>query len=151
MEDLCVMLGFQSQRPERDLGNGPDVLWAIGELQYLIIECKSGATGSEIYRSAVAQLSHSMNWFDENYPSCDGRPILIHPVNQLAGDAVAPVGTRVITQQKLATFVEAVNRLMTALSNSGAWDDASLIAAQLTEHQLNGSQIAVAHSVPTRR
>lgn len=151
MEQLGMMLGFQSQRPERDLGNGPDVMWAVGELQYLIIECKSGATSGEIYRSAMAQLSHSMNWFGENYPSCDGRPILVHPVNQLAHDAVAPEGTRVLTRPKLATLVEAVNRMMTALANSGAWDDSDLIATQLTQHQLNGSQIAVAYSVPARR
>ena len=67
MEELGNVLGFGSQRPERDTGNGPDVLWALGELQYLVIECKSGSTAREISRKEIQQLGHSMTWFADKY------------------------------------------------------------------------------------
>ncbi|MFB6833389.1 hypothetical protein [Streptomyces hydrogenans] len=46
LKRLGYHLGFEAQRPERVTGNGPDVLWAIGELKYLVLEAKSGATKS---------------------------------------------------------------------------------------------------------
>ena len=41
MEQLAAHLGFVAARPERDEGNGPDVLWAIASQDYLIIECRA--------------------------------------------------------------------------------------------------------------
>jgi hypothetical protein len=151
METLGLMLGFRSQRPERDSGNGPDVMWAIGGLQYLIIECKSGVTRDEISRNAVEQLGHSMSWFGERYSGCEGRPLLVHPVNQLADNAVAPDGARIVTRDVLGRLKSAVNRLTTALASTGRWDDATAIAEQLTAHQLNGPQFFLAYSIPSKR
>jgi hypothetical protein len=80
MEELGQWLGFRSQRPERDSGNGPDVLWAVGGLHYLIIECKSGVTTDDISRKSVEQLAHSVAWFDETYDkTCTARPLIVHP------------------------------------------------------------------------
>jgi hypothetical protein len=67
MHDLGLHLGFSAQRPERDTGEGPDVLWSLGELAYLVIECKSRSTMDAIWRHDAEQLSHSMDWFDEKY------------------------------------------------------------------------------------
>jgi hypothetical protein len=52
LEHLGEHLGFTVQRPERDTGNGPDVLWALGGLRYLLIEAKSGVltTRDKIWR-----------------------------------------------------------------------------------------------------
>ena len=54
-------IGFESQRPETEIGNGPDVLWALGGLNFAVIECKSGVENSFISKHNAAQLSHSMN------------------------------------------------------------------------------------------
>ncbi|HCF7649009.1 hypothetical protein JET97_06735, partial [Pseudomonas aeruginosa] len=43
MAALGSFLGFGSQRPEDQIGRGPDNLWALGGLNYFVIECKSGA------------------------------------------------------------------------------------------------------------
>ena len=67
MQQLAFHLGFTAQRPERDNNNGPDVLWSVGSLKYLVIECKSGATADRIWRRDAAQLAHSMSWFSEQY------------------------------------------------------------------------------------
>ncbi|MGW2426649.1 hypothetical protein ACWC0C_47205 [Streptomyces sp. NPDC001709] len=67
LERLGCHRGFEAQRPERTTGNGPDVLWAIGGLKYLVLEAKSGASSDTIWRSDVAQLPHSMSWFADTY------------------------------------------------------------------------------------
>ncbi len=75
MSDLGAHLGFEAQRPERDTGNGPDVLWAMGELRYAVIECKSGGEADLVARRDAAQLSHSMDWFASSYDaSCQATP-----------------------------------------------------------------------------
>jgi hypothetical protein len=91
LAELGRHLGFDAQRPERDTGNGPDVLWSLGGLRYLVIEAKSGATADRIWRKDVEQVSHSMNWFHEKYDStCSATPVLVHRINQLEANATAP-------------------------------------------------------------
>jgi hypothetical protein len=137
MEAVAHHLGFTAQRPERDTGNGPDVLWAIGALQYLVIECKSGATSDRIWRSHVAQLAHSLSWFDEHYDhTCTRTGVLVHPVSQLESNATAPPGSRVITQPKLDALREAVRAMAIALGDGGTWTDPEVVATQLHQHHL---------------
>jgi hypothetical protein len=151
VEQLGRHLGFTAQRPERDTGNGPDVLWAIGDLRYLVIEAKSGATGDVIWRREVAQLGHSMNWFTQTYDaSCTATPVLIHPSAVVAKNATAPQGTRVITPAKLTALQDKVRAMMVALATGGSWGDIEAIAEQLRMHHLGGPELLGHHSVATR-
>ncbi|WP_316527940.1 hypothetical protein [Kitasatospora brasiliensis] len=77
-ERALQRLGFEAQLPERATGNGPDVLWVIGELKYLVLAAKSGATSDKIWRSDVAQPAHSMSWFQQTYDqTCTATPVLL--------------------------------------------------------------------------
>jgi hypothetical protein len=58
-----AFLGFGSHRPEREIGKGPDNLWAVGGLNYLVIECKSGVTAAQISKTDCNQLIGSVSWF----------------------------------------------------------------------------------------
>jgi hypothetical protein len=42
MKRLGLFLGFHSERPERDYGVGPDVLWLPNDKYGIVIECKGG-------------------------------------------------------------------------------------------------------------
>lgn len=151
MQNLGSLLGFGAHRPERDTGSGPDVLWAIGNLKYLVIECKSGSTQDKIWKRDAAQLAHSMNWFTEKYDSsCSATPVLIHPVRDLEKNASPPPGTRVITTNRLGGLRKAVRELAIALSTSAAWKDPSQVANQLKQHLLAGGDIAAKYSVSAR-
>ena len=72
VRDLGKFLGFGSQRPERDIGKGPDNLWAVGGLDYLVIECKSGATSDQISKDNCNQLTGSITWFRSAYDASCG-------------------------------------------------------------------------------
>nr|CEL13538.1 L. lactis predicted coding region ORF00041 [Kibdelosporangium sp. MJ126-NF4] len=136
---LGLHLGFGAQRPERDTGEGPDVLWSLGELAYLVIECKSGTTTDAIWRHDAEQLSHSMDWFHEKYDhTCSATPVLIHNTQMLHKQASARPGARVITFDKLAKLREAVSKYAAALAADNAYQDADKVSAQLATWGLNG-------------
>ena len=138
MHDLGLHLGFASQLSERDTGEGPDVLWSVGELAYLVIECKSGVTTDKIRRHDAAQLSHSIDWFASTYDNtCKPIPILIHKSAELRKDASARTGTRVITFDQLAALRAAVTDAFASLAADNAYCDPRKVGPQLIERNLN--------------
>ena len=147
MEQLGALLGFASARPERDEGNGPDNLWAIGPAEFLVIECKSGVTVEEIHRDTVAQLGHSMNWFDQRYPHPNtAKPVLVHPSVHLASNAVAPLHTRIIDQEGLKSLKKDVLEFSEALAAAECWQQPREIAPRLEQHNLTPVQLILGHS-----
>jgi hypothetical protein len=151
-EQLAAHLGFTAQRPERDTNNGPDVLWSVGSLSYLVIECKSGVTTDQIRRSDAEQLAHSMSWFAEHYDqTCRPAPVMIHPANILAADATTPPGARIVTADRLERLRTAVRGAVVALGDAGTWGDPDAVCAQLTHNKLTGTAIVSAYTVAPRR
>src|SRR5699024_5578684 len=72
-------IGLGSQRPEHDIGSGPDNLWALGENVYWVVEAKTGAKSSAIGKRDVAQLANSMLWFGDRYdPEAIHVPVMVH-------------------------------------------------------------------------
>lgn len=51
VELLGMVLGFSSERPERDLKAGPDNFWVSPSGAHFVIECKSGATSGSISKT----------------------------------------------------------------------------------------------------
>jgi hypothetical protein len=139
--DLGLHIGVGAQRPERDTGEGPDDLWSLGELAYLVIECKSGATANVIYRHDAEQLSHSMDWFAEKYDqSCSAQPVLIHKSTLLHDRASARPGTQIITFERLVELRDAVTKFAAALAADNAFKDSDRVATQLATWHLNAKQ-----------
>lgn len=150
MEQIAFHLGFTAQRPERDTNNGPDVLWSVGSRNYLIIECKSGATTDSIRRSDAEQLAHSVSWFRRDYDNtCRAIPVLVHKTNVLAKNAVTPAETRVITAGKLKQLRTVIRTAATALADAGTWREPAAVGAQLTYHRLDGNSLITTYSGST--
>lgn len=135
--ELAWHIGINAQRPEKDIGQGPDGLWALGQLKYWVIEAKSGASAAQIQKGYINQLAGSVNWFVKTYDtSATAVPILIHPSETLDRDASAPVGTRIITESKMDALRSAVRRYADALVAAGRWDRPDEIHALLVGHKL---------------
>lgn len=151
MEAMAAHLGFAGQRPERDTGNGPDVLWAIGDRGYLVIECKSGATTDTISRRDLEQLGHSQDWFAETYggeAACT--PVLVHQAGAAAANAVPPPGCRIIARDHLSRLRDAFQGFAVALSG-GTWTDAVAVGEQLRDrHFIAGEFVASFTAAPRR-
>lgn len=96
---LGLVLGFETQRPEAELGKGPDDLWALGGLNFLVIESKNGATADRIAKRYSDQLTGSINWFREAYDqSCRVTPIMVHPSLVFDSSATPAAGVRIINE-----------------------------------------------------
>jgi hypothetical protein len=134
------------------MGNGPDVLWSLGELKYHVVECKSGATADLISRHDIEQLSHSMDWFAEQYDTTAvATPIMIHKVAVLRPDASARQGTRIITFDKLAELRKAARDFAEAIAQDQAYEDYSMVGQRLMTFNLTAGQLANKWTTAIRR
>jgi len=137
MATLANIVGFQGQRPELEYGRGPDVLWAVGELRFFIIECKNGATNGIISKDDCNQLSGSMNWFHEVYDaSCTGIPVMVHPVHVVEGSAAPHPDMRVMTVEKLHEMKAAVAAFAKSAAIAGFPPQPKTIGENLAHHNL---------------
>lgn len=140
IDDLGKVLGFLSQRPENDFGRGPDNLWSMGNSEYWVIECKSGAIKtSQISKHDINQLSGSIHWFEHQYDSsCTATPIMIHPKNCYNVESAPHPKMRVITSEGLSTLKRNVENYAAGISLDMSVDDIqrSLKSNNLTTDKL---------------
>ena len=143
MRDLGVFLGFGSERPEDQIGVGPDNLWALGAQNYLVIECKSGAVLAErVCKHDTNQLNGSIVWFSKKYDAtCAMTPILVHP-KTVFEHAASPDGRiRIINKAGLTRLRDAIRAYAVALASKGGFTDTKEVQRQLQFHKLGADQI----------
>jgi hypothetical protein len=123
MAELGTMLGFETSRPEKTYGVGPDLLWLVSTDVGLIIEAKSRKnTTNALTKVQHGQLLVSENWFKDTYPKMTGLRVSIHP-NVTATKNSVPSRTHALTLAKLDELIGETRKLITALSESGHPDN----------------------------
>lgn len=148
MRDVGLLLGFGSQRPEKDYRDGgPDNLWAVGGLEFLVIECKSGVDldGRPISKDHCNQLLGAMSWFMRSYDDkCRATPVIVHPVARFQREASPSADMRVIDEACLAKLKNALKSLGTAVAAAGPGVNEAFLATQLAHFQLTGTRFVTA-------
>ena len=140
--ELGLFLGLGSQRPERQLGYGPDNLWAIEPGRFWVIEAKSGATSEFISKRDAGQLGEALQWFGKRYPSdIAATPVMIHKEKKLHASATGPAGMRVIHARALAELKVEVRAFAEGLATTG-WNDLSTVGRLLVGHKLDAASLA---------
>lgn len=141
IRDLGIFLGFGSQMPEDDYGKGPDNLWSLGGLNYLVIECKSGATSAKVInKHDCNQLTGSMVWFGKQYDkACSVTPVMVHPKIVPENAATLHPDTRIITMEKLAKLIENLRGYTRAIGEANGYTDAKVVAKQLAHFGLTAA------------
>jgi hypothetical protein len=149
MRDLGLFLGFGSQRPEKEIGRGPDNLWAVGALKYLVIECKSGATKAQaINKHDCNQLNGSMTWFSAQYDqTCSATPIMVHPKTTPEFAATLHAETRIIEGDRLAKLIKALKDFAAAVGQHNGFVDAKIVAVQLQHFGLTPADLVARYTV----
>ncbi|MGH2731758.1 MAG: helicase C-terminal domain-containing protein [Actinomycetota bacterium] len=149
MESLGRHLGFESHRPELETGQGPDVLWALGGLKYLVIECKSGATGEFIWKKDMEQLAGSANWFTEKYDaSFTAVPLLVHRVAKLDHKAAAHPNSRVVTEGCLDRLKKTFRAFAQSVADRWGSLGVEFVADRLAAQSLTGSSLIQSFTSP---
>jgi hypothetical protein len=101
-------IGILSQRPEKQLGEGPDNLWRLRDGRFLVIECKNGSVSTTgISKAELGQVAQALSWFQVRYGNEPRVPIIIHPLDEVGPKATAPDGLGIISSQKLALLRKA--------------------------------------------
>ncbi|MCK4252157.1 DEAD/DEAH box helicase, partial [candidate division WOR-3 bacterium] len=122
LHDIAELIGFRGQRPDLEIGKGPDNFWAVGRNMSFIISCKNGATSDKICKRYCDQLSGHMNWFRERYSGEDkGIPIIIHPSHKIDEIASPCDQMRVIDTNTLKPLRESLLAFFKSIVTEGAF------------------------------
>jgi hypothetical protein len=114
------LLGFHSQEPEKEFGNGPDVLWALTDNHFLILEAKSRAIHDEITRDNIGQLLQSGEWFKKAYGNSANYNLVTLQSPSSKGWNVNPSeNTRVIDEEILLLLKDNLKRFVEGIINFG--------------------------------
>jgi hypothetical protein len=152
MQELGSLLGFGSQQPEKESGRGADNLWALGGLQFLVIECKSGAVKAKtINKHDCNQLNGSMTWFGKQYDaSCKATPVMVHPKIAPEHAATLHADTRIVTEECLSRLLDAVRKYSVAIGQKNGYADANVVSAQLNHFGLCDNDLVARYTVKPR-
>jgi Helicase C-terminal domain len=141
MLDVGRLIGLNAGRPEKELLDGPDDLWALDQDRYWVIEAKTGAKTNFIAKKDVNQLAGSINWFGEHYINGEtATPVMVHSARTLGPGASAVPGMRILAPRKLGEFIANVRSFASALSTAG-WADHSKVAELLHSYELSIDQL----------
>lgn len=148
-KNIAKYLGFESQRPEQEYKKGPDVLWKIGELKYLVIECKNEATAITICKDYCNQLNGSCNWFENKYDNtCIYTPIMVHPSTIFEYAASPKTTIRIITQEKLMEFCASVRNFIKSIAINNELGNQEAIREKLIAYKLRAIDLVGNYTVP---
>jgi len=139
LKRIANFIGFGSQRPEHEYGKGPDVLWELGGLNYLVIECKNGVTSKTglINKGDCNQLNGSAMWFKERYDNtCSYTPIMIHPSTQFEHAATAHENTRIINDEKLVLLKRNIREFIKSICVKNKTHNIEEIRSKLIHYKL---------------
>lgn len=101
--ELGNLLGYISQRPDKSIRKGPDVLWCVANNKYILIECKNEVLTSRksISKSEAGQMDEHCGWFEEEYGNANVLNVLVIPVKDLAYDAYFTKDVKIMRKNNL--------------------------------------------------
>lgn len=104
LKEVGDLLGFISQRPDKEIRKGPDNLWCGVGNQYFMFECKNEvAEGrTEINKYEAGQMNSHCGWFEDEYgKEAAVTRFLIVPTKELSYAANFTHPVRIIRKGKL--------------------------------------------------
>ncbi len=140
VKELGIVLGFQSQRPEKTDEKGPDNLWQISGKQFWLISCKNMVKMNRqvIHKKEVGQLNTDIAWFRKHYENCTPIPIFIHPAKILDSDAFLTETSYVITKETLDKLKRKISNFYNSLKKIPFEDiSTEIVKAKLVESYLD--------------
>ncbi|KGE73281.1 DEAD/DEAH box helicase family protein [Spirochaeta lutea] len=137
LKNIAYYIGFSAQRPESEFKSGPDDLWSLGDLTYLVIECKNGAETDLINKHDCNQLNGSINWFRREYDStCKFLPLMIHPSTRFHNACSPHEDIQIITSEKLEKLKKNIRAFIKAITSTGVISAVEEISRALITYKL---------------
>jgi len=104
--EIGCLLGFISQRPDKEFRKGPDNLWCGVDNRFFLIECKSEVEDSRdgINKHEAGQMNSHCAWFESVYGESSVKRILIIPTKKLSYSGDFTHEVEIMRKGKLNTF-----------------------------------------------
>lgn len=86
MDKLGTIVGFATQRPDKEWKEGPDNLWGLRDNEYLLFEDKNkvSLTRAEITKYETDQMNTSSAWFAKVYPDAKVTRVMVIPTKKVS-------------------------------------------------------------------
>ena len=149
LDDLGCALGFETQRPDKEWGEGPDNLWAIRKNEFLLWECKNEVEvdRKQISKGESGQMNNASAWFGRSYPGATAKRVMIIPTTLLgkgagfndAVEIVRPAELKKLVNAATAFFREFRTLNLTSLSEEKT-------QALVNEHRLGEDDLLGSYS-----
>jgi len=144
LDELSRAIGFAGERPDKEWKEGPDNLWALDDVNYVVWECKSEVDlkRTEINKTEAEQMNRSAAWFQKHYPGCKAIHTEVHPAYKVQSAANFLVEVRAMRDKELKAFVRAVRNFFSSFERLN-FNDLSLPHIQnlLQQHALDVSNL----------
>jgi tetratricopeptide (TPR) repeat protein len=115
LELLGFYLGFETTRPDNELGTGPDVLWLAPDGSALTIEAKTDKGQNSVYtKNDLGQLRDHLRWAQEQLGVAEIRSVFVGPLLPPSRESNPDPDMFVI---ELAAFCSLRDRLRAALAD----------------------------------
>lgn len=149
IKEIAFYIGMTAKRPENEVGKGPDVLWRIGELEFLVIECKNGVENNIISKHDCNQLNGSINWFNNLYNDlgCRNTPIMIHLGNIFEYACSPNENIRIINPEKLELLKTNILKFSRTVVNNGNFRNLESISSLLNKFNLTSKDFVKEYTV----
>lgn len=111
-DELAKILGFPSQRPDKEWKEGPDNLWKIGDNNYLLVECKNNVdvARKEINKDETGQMNNACAWFEKVYGDVPVKSIMIISTKNVSKAAGFNKSVQIMRENKLRTLTSNVRK-----------------------------------------
>lgn len=119
IKELGIMLGFASQRPDKQWNEGPDNLWAVAPNEYFVIECKNMVKDDRSYisRTETGQMNNSYGWFSKNYQNTIPTYIMITPTINIEKGGAFNCDVNVIRKKNLKILKDNFSNFIKEFAN----------------------------------
>lgn len=110
--ELGKILGFASERPDKEHKKGPDNLWNIRADEYILFECKNEVeeTRSDVNKHETAQMNTSCAWFKNNYSGETVKNILVIPTKSISAHGAFSQDVEILQKNGLTKLVKNVRK-----------------------------------------
>jgi hypothetical protein len=110
---LGEALGFESQRPEKEMKEGPDNLWCLAQNEYIVFECKNEVEEKrdEISKTETGQINTSCGWFQNKYPGAELKPIMVIHAKNVSKAGAFNFPVEIMRKGKLKALKQNVKNL----------------------------------------
>lgn len=147
--ELGLLLGYDSTRPDKENGFGPDNLWVAPNNNYFLFECKNQVKQgrNEISGNEVGQMDKHIAWFRNLYKEAVLQSYMIIPINKLSKGSYFSEEVGVIRPNRLKILVENARRFANSLyENDTLIEDKEQIFELLKNNNLNESDFQESYS-----